>query len=307
MTVDGWFSGTSDCPNTDQIHHFVGDGVNLIRVPVSWQALVCNDQTSTSLNTTYFTEVDKVVQAALAQGSYVMLVVDNHARWDGKIIGEDGPAPIYLASLWGLLAYKYVYDQNVLFGLMSQPYDVDIQTWAEVLQSCVNSIREVGATMQSIVLTGNDWGSVSEWSSGRNDPLLNIADLYTTDTSLLILDAVTFLNQDHSGNSPECVTNNVDILKTFHKWLKRNDRKALISQTGAGSSSVCIAKLYQQLEYIADNDDVLVGFAILAAGNVNSSYPLNIAPENGQDRPLFTNAIKPLLPGHVVHNLVMLC
>lgn len=53
--------------------------------------MVGNNQASTSLDETFFASYDKLVQASLAAGAYVMLDLHNYARWNGGIVGQGGP------------------------------------------------------------------------------------------------------------------------------------------------------------------------------------------------------------------------
>nr|XP_018266061.1 uncharacterized protein I303_00030 [Kwoniella dejecticola CBS 10117]OBR88219.1 hypothetical protein I303_00030 [Kwoniella dejecticola CBS 10117] len=171
MSTDG-SSGTSYCPGTDQISHFVEKGANIFRLPVGWQYLVGNNQASTSLDSTFFATYDNLVKTALATGWYVMIDVHNYARWNGGVIGQGGPSDNDFANLWKLLAGKYKSESKVIFGLMNEPHDVDINQWATTVQAAVNAIRAAGATTQSIALPGNQWTHPEGWISGANDPLL---------------------------------------------------------------------------------------------------------------------------------------
>ena len=71
-----------------------------IRLPVNWQALVGNNQASTSLATGFFTQFDNLVKASLSAGAYVMIDLHNYARWNGGIVGQGGPTDANVNTLW---------------------------------------------------------------------------------------------------------------------------------------------------------------------------------------------------------------
>ncbi|WWC97662.1 hypothetical protein V866_004546 [Kwoniella sp. B9012] len=290
-------SGTTYCPGTDQISHFVSKGANIFRLPVGWQYLVGNNAASTSLDATFFATYDNLVKTALATGSYVMIDIHNYARWNGQVIGQGGPSDANFASLWSLLAAKYKYESKVIFGIMNEPHDIDITKWATTVQAAVNAIRSAGATTQSIALPGNQWTHPEGWTSGSNDPLVSITDPADSSGSLLIIDAHKYYDGDGSGQSTECVTNAVDVYAAFRTWLKQHNKKAIISETGGGNTASCQTDVGQALKYISENTDAFIGFTVWSAGSFDSSYALSITPVNGQDNDLFVKAVQPYLPG----------
>ena len=70
-------------------HFYNQDYYNVFRLPVGWQYLTYNQETST-LNETQFANYNMLVQACLDAGSdaYCEIDIHNYARWDGNIIGQ---------------------------------------------------------------------------------------------------------------------------------------------------------------------------------------------------------------------------
>lgn len=291
-------SGTTYCPSADQIGHFVSKGANLIRLPVNWQALVGNNQASTSLATGLFTQFDNLVKASLSAGAYVMIDLHNYARWNGGIVGQGGPTDANFAAVWTLLATKYKDQPKVIFGLMNEPHDVPDNTkWAASVQAAVNAIRAAGAKSQIIALPGNFWAHADDWLNGNNNPLLNVKDPATGDKSLLVLDVHKYLDGNGSGTSRDCVTDGTDTWAQLGSFLSKNGYKALISEIGGGNTQSCITNLGKSLNYLASHPDQYMGFAVWSAGSFDTNYELSITPSNGQDNDLFVKAIQPYLPG----------
>jgi endoglucanase len=61
-------------------------------------------------------------------------------KLDGKIIGQGGPSDEVFSKLWYSLARKYTNQSKVMFGLMNEPWGVNITQWSQTIQSAVNAI-----------------------------------------------------------------------------------------------------------------------------------------------------------------------
>jgi endoglucanase len=68
---------------------------------------------------------------------------------------------------------------------------------------------------------------------------------------------------------------------------------------GGGNTQSCFTDLKSELSYIKAHSDRIVGFTAWSAGAFDTTYELTLTPNaDGSDQPLWTNAIKPNLPGH---------
>lgn len=132
-----------------QMQHFVkNDNMNIFRLPVGWQYLL-NNKLGGTLDSGNFAKYDQLVQACLATGASCIVDVHNYARWNGQIIGQgSGPTNDQFVDLWTQLATKYKNSNNIIFGVMNEPHDVDINKWAATVQLVVSAIRAAGATTQ---------------------------------------------------------------------------------------------------------------------------------------------------------------
>lgn len=131
-----------------QMSHFVTkDNLNIFRLPVGWQYLV-NNVLGGTLDATNSGKYDQLVQACLATGASCIVDIHNYARWNGGIIGQGGPTNAQFTSLWTQLATKYKSQSKVIFGVMNEPHDLDVPTWATTVQAAVTAIRSAGATSQ---------------------------------------------------------------------------------------------------------------------------------------------------------------
>jgi len=189
------------------------------------------------LDTKNFGNYDQLMQACLKTGAYCAIDVHNFARFNGKIIGQGGPTDAQFANLWTQLATKYNSTTKAVFGLMNEPHDLDVPTWANSVQIAVTAIRKVGATSQMILLPGTNFASAGYVvSSGSGAALFNVTNPDGS-TDGLILDVHKYLDVDNSGTHAECVTDNIaDAFAILAPFLRTSKRQAIISETGAGSN-----------------------------------------------------------------------
>ncbi|KAI0855664.1 endoglucanase 2 [Xylaria cubensis] len=278
----------SDGPS--QINHFVkDDGMNVLRIPTSWQFLV-NNKVGGDLDTSNLAEYDQLVQSCLDTGAYCMVDIHNFARWNGEIIGQGGPTDEQFASFWGQLAGKYATNDKIIFELMNEPHDLDVSTWAQTCQKAVTAIRKAGATSQMILLPGTNFDSAATLvSSGSANALLAITNPDGS-TDKLLLDIHKYLDEDNSGTHAPCTTNNIDAFTTIAQYLRSKGRKAFVSETGASSDVSCMTAFCAQNSFINTNSDVFTGLVAWGAGSFSTSYLLSLTPSNQNGR-LVDNAL----------------
>ncbi|KAK0725523.1 glycoside hydrolase family 5 protein [Lasiosphaeris hirsuta] len=264
-----------------QMQHFSkDDGMNIFRLPVGWQYLV-NNKLGGTLDAGNFGRYDQLVQACLKTGAYCMIDVD--ARWNGQIIGQGGPPNAQFTHLWTQLATKYASQEKIIFGVVNEPHDVpDIDKWADTVQEVVTAVRAV-AKKQMIALPGNDWTSAQAMPTKSGPALLKVKNPDGTFDNLII-DVHKYLDSDNSGTHTECTTDNIsNAFQPLATWLKANNRKAILSETGGGNTDSCKKYLCQQLNFLNQNPDVFLGYIGWSAGSFSSAtYELSEVPtKNG--------------------------
>ncbi|PVH71778.1 glycoside hydrolase family 5 protein [Cadophora sp. DSE1049] len=270
-----------------QMQHFVNDDqMNIFRLPVSWQFLV-NNKLGGTLDSNNFGKYDELMQACLGLGTFCAIDLHNFARFNNQIIGQSSGAvtDAQFADVWSQLATKYKSNDKVIFGLMNEPHDVDVPSWANSVQAAVTAIRNAGASSQMILLPGTNFASAGKFvSSGSGDALIKVTNPDGTFDGL-ILDLHKYLDVDNSGNHAECTTDNIaDAFAIAADFLRQNGRKGLVSETGAGSTDSCFTDFCAQNKYLNDNSDVFLGYIAWAAGSFSTSYVLSLTPskQNGK-------------------------
>lgn len=199
---------------------------------MSWQYITAAKPTG-NLDKINWGNFDKLVQTCLQTGAYCMLDLHNFARYDGKIIGQGGLSDDVFAGIWDKIASFYAKEEKIIFGLMNEPHDLDVKTWAKSCQAAVTAIRKAGAASQMILLPGTDFASAGTLvSSGSAEALAAITNPDGSKDNL-VLDIHKYLDINNSGSHKECTTNNVEAFRTAADWLRSNKRLGFVSETGA--------------------------------------------------------------------------
>ena len=97
-------------------------------------------------------------------------------------------------------------------------------------------------------------------------------------TDKLIFEVHKYLDFDNSGTHTDC-SDQTSALEDLTNWLVKNQRKALLAETGGGSSSgSCLDNVCKLLEYLNKNSDVYLGYLGWSAGSFDNTYPLSLTP-----------------------------
>lgn len=271
--------------------HFAhANGLNMFRLPVSWQYLT-NNTLGGALDPTNFGYYDQLVQSCLLSttDTYCQIDLHNYGRWNGSVIGgqgdtvgggggRGGPSNKQFADLWGQIAARYANETRVWFGIMNEPHDMvasfnsnnsssstdnnnndnnttatinAAQGWADSVQAAVTAIRKAGATTQSISLPGDGWQTPGALlHSGRGEALARVTNPDGSTTGL-VFDVHLYLDANGSGTHDNCVTNGIRASwEPLAQWLREKKRHAIVSETGGAASASCKEFVCQALAYL---------------------------------------------------------
>ncbi|KAF2449084.1 glycoside hydrolase family 5 protein [Karstenula rhodostoma CBS 690.94] len=288
-STDGSCGGAYVDPGANgiaQMKHFATDDkLNAFRLPIGWQHLT-NNQLGGSIDATVGAAFDNLVQGCLATGALCIIDLHNYGRWNGAIVGQGGPTDAQFADVWSKLATKYSSEKNIAFGLMNEPHDLTMTTWATSVQAAVTAIRKAGATSQYILVPGTDYTSAGSFVQNSGPALLSVKDADGT-TSKLIFDVHRYLDADNSGTNAECVNDHVqDSFVPLASWLRTNGRKAILSEVGGGDTASCQQDVCAAIASLNENSDVYLGYVGWSAGAFDTSYVLSLTPSGSSDKTL---------------------
>ncbi|KIO21025.1 glycoside hydrolase family 5 protein, partial [Tulasnella calospora MUT 4182] len=268
---------TSKADGCGQMKWFYSKGMNTFRLPIGWQ--YATPTLGGSFDPTMWGSYDKLVQCCLSlPGAYCVVDVHNWARWNGAVIGQSMSDAPYI-KLWQMIATQYASEPRVIFGLMNEPWKLNLSAWATTLQRVVNAVRPI-APRHVILLPGIEFAHADTFiSSGTATTLDAITNPDGTKNNLLF-DLHQWLDKGNLGTSSVCVTNNIAVFTPVVNWLRCNKRKAFLSATGGGNaaSDNCMSFMCQQMSYLFSNSDVIVGYTGWAAGSYDTTYIYDETP-----------------------------
>ncbi|KAM0520751.1 hypothetical protein ACHAPE_003152 [Trichoderma viride] len=261
-----------------QMKHFAeDDGLNVFRISATWQ-FVTNNTVDGKLDELNWGSYNKVIDACLVTGAWCMIDMHNFARYNGGIIGQGGVEDEVFVNLWVQIAKYYEKNDKIIFGLMNEPHDLDVNIWAQTCQKVVTAIRQAGATSQMILLPATNFASVGSYVDSGSAAALGAITNPDKSTDLLYFDVHKYLDINNSGSHVECTTDNVQAFEDFATWLRDNKRQAIISETGASMDPSCMTDFCAQNKAISANSDVYIGFVGWGAGSFDTNYILSLTP-----------------------------
>lgn len=279
-------------PTKAEIDYFVGKGMNLIRLPFSWERIqpyATGDFSADQIN-----QIDDLIQYATGKGTQVVLDLHNYARYYGKTLGQPDLPISTLADIWGRLASRYKDNKRVIFGLMNEPLNINTATWVAAANAAIQAIRASGASNLVLVAGSsptNFYNQNQAWGGTEyGSAMLGIYD----SASNFVYELHTYLDWDISGTSDACVSQTIgaERLRDFTSWLRQNNQRGFLGEFGSGRNDTCFAALDNMLSYVDNNLDVWLGWAYWAAGPLWGNYILSLEPVNGKDRPQMASLSK---------------
>jgi endoglucanase len=273
-------------PGASTINYYESKGMNIIRLPVLWERL--QRRLRAKLDETEMQRVDAVVSYATLKHIKVIIDIHNYAKYQNAIIGTRRLPRNALGDLWRQLAARYKDNSDVIFGLMNEPTKLPTETWLEAANIAIADIRQTGAK-NLILVPGNGWSSARDWLSTK----------YGTPNSQVMLNAIDrgrnsvfevhqYFDRDFTGTHDDCQSFDIGVqsLAPFTRWARENRKKGFLGEFGAGSNQTCLEALERVLKYMAENNDVWIGWTYWAGGAWwPKDYYTNIEPIDGQDRP----------------------
>lgn len=290
-------TSNSDLANTTA---FIQEGINTIRVPVSWDYLQMSGAGIGTISTEYYTNFVRPLLATLTQAK-VYTIVDMHAYMRYSIYGQQysgcgntGPCPdgtlvldsAAYQSVWGQLLDLMQNDsainmEYIVLDLMNEPVNVPDNKVFTIQTDLIKFLRDKKYN-GPILVEGNSWAGLHSWTTdqwtGSDGTVYTNASLFTRenfnlvgieDLSNIIINVHQYLDSDYSGTHSHCLTDlsttgpNGFNLQAFVDYLRQNQLKAIVTEFGAGTDAgTCSETLNQFMQYLKDNaaDDKDYGF-----------------------------------------------
>ncbi|ODR93670.1 hypothetical protein AUC70_12610 [Methyloceanibacter stevinii] len=266
--IPGVFGTNYTYPTCEEISYYRGLGFNVIRLPFLWERL--QPDLYSAFDVEEWERFRTVLVCALNEGLHVILDPHNNAK---RRISADGfskqhfigtsevPTDAFI-QFW-LELIRRAPSKQVIYGLMNEPVDISAQAWFDIAQTCINAIRQTGAT-NMILAPGTMWTSAHLWQQGGNEIFSDLVDPigYTA------IEVHQYFDGDSSGRTGEAVSPTIGIerIAEFEAWARRHNRKAFLGEFGPSPDPVNLQALERLLEHISENRDVWIGWTAWAAG-----------------------------------------
>lgn len=283
-------------PSEKTVAYFAGKGMNIVRLPFSWERLqpTLNSPLSAA-------EVDRLkssVQRLRDHGMTVLLDPHAFGYYDKARLGTPDVPAFAFADLWIRLAAEFANEPDVLFGLMNEPYDIPASEWLGMANDAIAGIRSVGAR-NLVLVPGTRWTGAHSWRAdnpggsnadvmrGVKDPINNYAYEFHQ-----------YLDADSSGTGAGCVAAEAAnaALVDVTAWLRETGKKGFLGEFGGSQDAACLVGLKAMTKTLDDNADAWLGFSYWAAGDWWSPEEINnIQPTEKGDRKQLSAL--PLTPG----------
>jgi endoglucanase len=273
-------------PDPSTIDYFAAKGMNIIRLPLSWERL--QHELGSDLDEAEMRRIDLIVNYTGAKKIKIILDVHNYAAYFGSVIGTEKLPPNALGDLWRRIGARYKDNELVIFGLMNEPTGLQTKTWLTAANSAIAEIRRTGAK-NLIFVPGNGWSSARSWTGGgygtsNAKVMLNVVDAGNNS----VFEVHQYFNSDWTGTRPDCQSDDIGVLTLtpFTQWARKHRKRGFLGEFGVGSNPTCLEALDRVLKFMAENNDVWLGWTYWAAGSWwPKDYFTSIEPLDGRDRP----------------------
>ena len=276
------FNGGYRFPTNAELDYFAAQGMNTIRLPLSWELL--QPKLGGPLNSTYLAQMQSAVAYANSLGMKVILDIHNYGSYGGNLVGSAQVPVSAFADMWGKLAAQFSGNGNVLFGLMNEPQVKTASAWLPAVNAAIGAIRSAGASSQEILISGVGWDGGATWTTNGNASVLGAPGAIVDPAHNYAFEVHQYLDADASGTSSTVVSTSIGVqrLQAITAWAQATGNKLYLGETGVASDATSLAALDNMLTYMKANSAVWQGADYWAArSDWNSSYIYSAEPTLG--------------------------
>lgn len=273
-------------PSDETIAYFKEKGFNGVRLPFLWERL--QPKLYAKFDNAEMRRLRATVNALDAAGMQVILDPHNYARYHDDIIGSNAVPQSAFADFWRRLAAMFPGQQNIIFGLMNEPYEISAEDWLSAANGAIAAIRQAGAN-NLVLVPGTSWTGAHSWSGGNyGTPNAQVMGKIEDPAGNYAYELHQYLDVDFSGKNEECsrAADAVKAIGTIGDWLASQGRRGFLGEFAVPTLVQCQSALTDMVAAVESRPDVWMGWSYWAAGDWwQASEPLNIQPTEQGDRP----------------------
>ncbi|KLD80123.1 cellulase [Xanthomonas hyacinthi DSM 19077] len=274
-------------PRDADYAYFASKGMNIVRLPVSWERLQSSAQGR--LDVAQLALIKTAVKQAKAHRMHLIVDIHNYGSYNQAKIGSANVPIKTFSDLWQRLALEFKNDNAVVFGLMNEPNNISPALWASAAQAAVDAIRATGAR-NLILVPGALWSGAHSWYAtvGGESNAVALASLYDP-LGRTAIEVHQYLDGNSSGTSRACVSGSIgaERLAAFTGWLRETRHIGFLGEFGAADNATCRQALNGMLGYLEQHSALWLGWSCWAGGAWwRQDYPFNLQPDaDGRDKP----------------------
>ncbi len=273
-------------PSTGTLDYFAGKGVNMIRLPITWERL--QPQKFAPLDSNHGAQLLALAKYAKAHDICLLIDLHNFGKFQGRPLSEYADATALMTDFWLKMAELLAaYKGHVALGLMNEPAAITRSLWADITQSVVSQLR-AKEVPNLIIVAGGTWSGAHSWFSGSLDDPSN-ADLFSNFTdpaNHTVIELHQYADSDYSGTKTDCISSDKmqQILRKVSDWGSKNNQRLFLGEFGVPAETSCLNVL--QLMMNEMQSAPWVGWSYWAAGAWWGDYPFSIQPKSSsEDKP----------------------
>ncbi|KRB59265.1 cellulase [Rhizobium sp. Root708] len=272
-------------PSEDTIAYFEKAGANTVRLPFQWERL--QPELGKPLDEAELTRLKDTVELLRKHHQRIVLDPHNYASYNKVKIGSREVSNAAFAEFWARLAVEFSNQDDVVFGLMNEPNDIDTDVWLKAANAAIRTIRATGSH-NLILVPGTRWTGAHSWMADGPGGANGIVMLGVTDPrNNYAYEVHQYFDDDSSGTHAECTGGQkaLDAIDGMTKWAKDNGKKLFLGEFGVSQDKACVAELTRVLHAMQADGGTWLGWTYWVAGDWwPESETLNVQPHDGKDR-----------------------
>jgi endoglucanase len=273
-------------PSEKTVSYFANNGMNIVRLPFRWERL--QPVFGQPLNTKELGRLNKAVDLIRSYGMKIVLDPHNYAKYDEEdLMTAEVPGQAF-ADFWIRLALEFANKEDVIFGLMNEPYKIPVEDWLSAANQAIAGIRGVGAN-NLVLVPGTNWSGAASWQSDRpagNNSKVMSGVLDPADN--FAYEVHQYLDEDFSGTHETCPRVDLALkgLANFTEWLKQQGAQGFLGEFGGSKDAACLAGLEDMVAFMDQAPEQWFGWTYWAGGDWwPETEGNNIQPTAKGDRP----------------------
>lgn len=276
-------------PSEETVRYFAGKGMNIVRLPVLWERL--QPVLGSRLIPEQLDLLKASVELIRSYGMKIILDPHNFGYYAGQRMMTAGVTASDFTDFWIRLSVEFANEEDILFGLMNEPYDIPAEEWLLAANQAISGIRAAGAK-NMILVPGTHWSGASSWledlPGGNNSKVMaNVND----PANNFIYEFHQYMDEDLSGTHETCPNADLALegLKGVTAWLEERNARGLLGEFGGSGDKACLAGLAEMVALLDDSPEQWFGWTYWAAGDWwPEDEGNNIQPVKQGDRPQLT-------------------